>query len=112
MCGTRYIIPGNVITVANTNSTDSYQKYCREHGFTMHPARMPVGLPEFFIRLLTDPGDIVLDPFGGSNVSGFTAENLSRRWIAIEVKQQYIEGSKGRFKNCTGFCVTENDTRM
>jgi len=92
-------IPGNVITVANTSSSDSYQRYCRQNGLTMHPARMPAGLAEFFIRLLTDPGDIVLDPFGGSNTTGAAAEKHDRYWITIEASREYIDGSKGRFED-------------
>lgn len=94
-------IPGNVITVANTSSSDSYQRYCRKNGLTMHPARMPVGLAEFFIRLLTDPGDIVLDPFGGSNTTGAAAEKLGRYWMTIEASHEYINGSRGRFEAIT-----------
>ncbi len=62
-----------------------------------HPARFPHGLPEFFIRFLTDPGDLVVDPFAGSNVTGEVAERLERRWLAFEIVEEYLEGSKFRF---------------
>ena len=58
---------------------------------------MPVGLVDFFIRFLTDPDDLVLDPFAGSNTTGATAEGLDRRWVAIEPNADYIRGSRGRF---------------
>jgi DNA modification methylase len=58
---------------------------------------MPSGLPEFFIKFLTTPRELVLDPFAGSNTTGAVAENLKRRWLSIEAQAQYIEGSKGRF---------------
>ncbi|MEJ0056278.1 MAG: DNA methyltransferase [Bacteroidota bacterium] len=64
----------------------------------MHPARFPDSLPEFFINLLTEENDIVLDPFAGSNTTGSISERLLRRWIALEKIEEYLEGSKFRFK--------------
>lgn len=90
-------IPSNVITLANTLSNTEYQVYCREQALQPHPARMPPGLAEFFIKFLTKPDMLVLDPFAGSNTTGAAAEKLGRRWIAIEPQDDYISGSKGRF---------------
>jgi site-specific DNA-methyltransferase (cytosine-N4-specific) len=90
-------IPPNVLEIANTAANDPYQEYCRNNGIEFHPARMPTALPEFFINLLTTPGDVVLDPFGGSNTTGAAAEKLGRHWISIEPKGKYIHGSLGRF---------------
>ena len=92
-------IPPNVLTMSNTVSTDRYRVYCKEQGLKVHPARMPPDLAEFFIKFLTDPEDLVFDPFGGSNTSGAAAEELGRRWLAIEPRADYIEGSRGRFEN-------------
>jgi DNA modification methylase len=92
-------IPPNLIEVANTGSQDSYQQYCREHGLEIHPARFPKEIPEFFIKFLTDPRDTVLDPFGGSNMTGAVAEELKRRWITFELNSTYLEGSVGRFNS-------------
>lgn len=90
-------IPSNVIEVANTAATSDYLKYCDEHNLSPHPARMPIQLAEFFIRFLTEPGDTVLDPFAGSNTTGAAAENIGRKWLAIELDTQYVQGSQGRF---------------
>lgn len=90
-------IPSNVITLANTHSNSEYQKYCRAHELQPHPARMPSALAEFFIKFLTKPDMLVLDPFGGSNTTGAAAEKLGRRWVVIEPNDDYIAGSKGRF---------------
>jgi DNA modification methylase len=90
-------IPSNVLTYSNTLSTDSYHTYCRQHNLLLHPARMPLDLAKFFIRFLTEPGDLVLDPFGGSNTTGAAAEDLKRYWITIEALEDYIRGSRGRF---------------
>lgn len=90
-------IPSNLIQVANTRSSDPYQSYCRARGLTVHPARFPREIPEFFVKFLTEPGDVVLDPFGGSNITGAVAEALERRWITFELYDEYLEGSIGRF---------------
>lgn len=91
-------IPSNVITLTNTNPNDEYLKYCRASDIQPHPARMPIGLPEFFIKFLTTPRNLVLDPFAGSNTTGAAAESLKRRWLSIEADQGYIAGSIGRFQ--------------
>ncbi|PWB83332.1 MAG: site-specific DNA-methyltransferase [Methylocystaceae bacterium] len=90
-------IPSNVLTYANTQSGDAYQTYCRQNELPLHPARMPADLAKFFIKFLTDAGDVVLDPFGGSNTTGAAAEELERFWISIEASEDYIKGSRGRF---------------
>jgi DNA modification methylase len=91
-------IPSNVLVSSNTKSNTNYQKYCKDKGLTPHPARMPNEIPDFFIRLLTEEGDLVLDPFGGSNTTGQSAEKLNRKWVSIEPELNYIKGSKGRFE--------------
>lgn len=96
-------IPPNVLTVANTQSNDIYQQYCRRKKLDFHPARMPIAVPEFFIRFLTEPRNLVLDPFAGSNTTGAAAEQLKRRWVAVEANANYLRGSVGRFLNCRGF---------
>lgn len=90
-------IPSNVLIAANTTSKDSYIKYCKDNDIDIHPARMPKEIPEFFIKLLTDEGDLVLDPFAGSNTTGAVSESLKRRWISVEATEKYVTGSKGRF---------------
>lgn len=52
---------------------------------TRHPARFPIGLPEFFIKLMTKEDDVVLDPFGGTCTTAVAAENLGRRWLVSEL---------------------------
>lgn len=95
-------IPSNVISTANTSINKSYKEYCLENKHTLHPARMPIGLAQFFIKFLTEPGDLVLDPFGGSNTTGEAAESLKRSWVSIEPVEDYIVGSYGRFQHKNG----------
>lgn len=92
-------LPKNVFSISNTKSNDFFSRKCREKDIRPHPARMPLELANFFIEFLTDPGDIVLDPFAGSNTTGFCAEKLSRSWISIEVKEEYGEQSIVRFED-------------
>jgi site-specific DNA-methyltransferase (cytosine-N4-specific) len=94
-------IPANVLSFTNTSS-DAYLSACKANGIEPHPARMPIGLAQFFIRFLTVTRNLVLDPFAGSNVTGAVAEQLRRRWIAIEPTGEYIKGSKSRFKPSRG----------
>lgn len=91
-------IPSNVITLSNTTASGDYLEHCRTKDLTPHPARMPSGLAEFFIKFLTSRGNLVLDPFAGSNTTGAAAEKLGRKWISIEAEKEYIRGSRGRFK--------------
>ena len=90
-------IPSNVIEYSNTRPSDDYARYCTWHRIPMHPARMPPEIPEFFIRFLTRKGQVVMDPFAGSNTTGAMAERLGRRWVAIEPIKEYASGSRGRF---------------
>ena len=90
-------IPGNFFRIANTDSNSRYLRRCRGLGVTSHPARFPQQIPDFFIRFLTDPRDVVLDPFAGSNMTGWVAETRKRRWIAFEVEPQYLEASRLRW---------------
>jgi len=92
-------IPANVLQFTNTRSGDTYLSYCRAKNLKLHPARMPVGLAEFFIKFLTMPKTLVFDPFGGSNVTGAAAESLKRRWVCVEADRHYIDGSRGRFES-------------
>lgn len=86
----------NALSMANTSSNDYFLRTCREREIIAHPARMQVGLAEMFIQFLTDKNDLVVDPFGGSNTTGFAAEKNERRWISIEMQEKYAEQSKIR----------------
>jgi len=95
-------IPPNLIASANTESNSFYLRYCRERNIEAHPARYPSDIPEYFIRMLTDPGDFVIDPFAGSCVTGEVSERLKRRWACIEISREYLEGAIGRFVHTNG----------
>lgn len=90
-------IPPNFLMFANTDSMDRYLRGCRRLNLKPHPARFPREIPEFFIKMLTEHGDVVLDPFAGSNTTGAAAEGLKRRWIAFEIDRDYLAASRLRF---------------
>lgn len=90
-------VPPNLLAVANTESNGRYQEFCRKKNLPIHPARFPAALPEYFVRMLTDAGDLVVDPFAGSCVTGAVAEALDRRWVCCELDEQYLEGAMARF---------------
>lgn len=94
-------IPPNLIAIPNTESNSYYLKYCRDLGLKPNPSRYPVKLPEFFIRMLTEQGDYVVDPFAGSCVTGEACEKLGRRWLCIELIEEYLQGAMARFEKIT-----------
>lgn len=91
-------IPSNLIQCGNNESNSSYIKNSKIAGNKIHPARFPAELPRFFIEFLTHPGDLVLDPFAGSNTTGHVAEGLKRNWIGIELRDDYAHESRLRFE--------------
>ena len=91
-------IPPNLIAIPNTESNSAYMRYCKVKGIKAHPARFPAPLPEYFIRMLTDPDDLVFDPFGGSCITGEVAERLGRKWVCAELVEDYLHGALGRFE--------------
>ena len=67
-----------------------------ECGYQGHPATFPFALPHWFIRLFTDEGDTVLDPFAGSGTALAAARALNRRYIGIDTDADYCELMKER----------------
>ena len=92
-------IPPNLLQIPNSESNSQYLRLCKKIGVKGHPARFPAALPEFFIKFLTDEGDLVVDIFGGSNTTGHTAEKLRRKWQSFEIAQEYVAASSFRFAN-------------
>lgn len=105
----------NLLRASNTSSTDPYILRCKEIGagigMGLHPARIPRALPEFFVKLLTDEGDLVLDPFAGSNMTGSVAQGLNRQWLAAEMDPTYLFASQCRFLEAAQVLATEPSFR-
>ncbi len=91
-------IPPNLLEIANTESNSYYLRRCKELGIKPHPARYPEALVQFFIDFLTDSeDDLVVDPFGGSVVTGAVCELSKRRWLTSELRSDYLDGALARF---------------
>ena len=82
--GREYAYPTNVLHLAT------------ECGYKGHPACFPRALPAWFIRLFTDPGDTVLDPFAGSGTTLLAARDLQRCGIGIDLKPEYCKTMRER----------------
>ncbi len=103
-------IPDNILIFGNNDSTGYYLQRCKEMDIKVHPARFPIQLPTFFIKFLTDPGDIVFDPFAGSNTTGEAAEKLGRKWLSVELKREYLQASTFRFEKLSN--ITTNEKKI
>ena len=99
-------LPRNVIT-AGHRCPDSlaFDKSCRDLGFPTHGAKFPSVIPDFFIRFLTQPDELVVDLFSGSGKTGLCAERLNRRWIITEIVLQYVRASSELFRGFPGFSM-------
>jgi site-specific DNA-methyltransferase (cytosine-N4-specific) len=62
-----------------------------ECGNKNHSAAFPISLPTWFIKLFSNENDIVLDPFAGSGTTLLAAKELNRKYIGIEIKQEYVD---------------------
>ena len=69
-----------------------------ECGHKNHPAVFPASLPDWFIRLFTDPLDVVLDPFAGSGTTLMAAQQLGRASIGVEVRPDYCQTIEERIR--------------
>ena len=94
-------IPSNLIQCGNNESNSAYIRNSKAADTKIHPARFPGELPRFFIEFLTNPGDMVLDPFAGSNTTGHVAEGLKRKWVGVELREEYARDSRLRFEGLT-----------
>ena len=85
--GRDLVYPTNVIHMATECSNRN------------HSAVFPVDLPKWFIKLFTQPGDTVLDPFMGSGTTSVAAIQLGCNYIGIDINPEYVETSRARVAN-------------
>jgi len=85
--------------------TAAYRQHAQALGLPLHGAMQPTSIPDFFIRLLSEPGDLVADLFGGSTKTGLAAERLGRRWIVTEWILQYLRGAAELYRGFPGFHI-------
>jgi DNA modification methylase len=82
--GRSMVYPTNVIHLAT------------ECGNRNHSAVFPIELPKWFIKLFTEPGDNVLDPFVGSGTTALAALQLGRNYVGLDIKEEFVEISRRR----------------
>jgi DNA modification methylase len=73
------VYPSNVLHMA----TECYNR--------QHSAVFPIALPEWFIKLFTKPGDLILDPFNGSGTTCIAAKRMERNYLGIDINQDYCQ---------------------
>jgi DNA modification methylase len=99
-------IPNNIFNFP-TAATDKHK------GVTVkHPAPFHRKLPEWYIKWLTDPEDIVLDPFMGSGTTAEASILLNRKYIGFEVNQTYLDLAEYKINHVTNFQVKEADSDL
>ena len=81
-----------------------------ECGNRQHSAVFPYWLPEWFIELFTDPGDMVLDPFAGSGTAVFAALDMGRNAMGVEIYEPYCEKLREQLAQ-RGWSWDERDNR-
>jgi site-specific DNA-methyltransferase (cytosine-N4-specific) len=96
MTGESY--PESLLKFTGTSWDADYRAYCKALNIPAHPARMQSSLVAFFVQFLTGEGDLVMDPFAGSNTTGAVAQDLGRNWLCVEAEEDYVKGSRGRFE--------------
>lgn len=87
-------VPYNVITDYSLDMATNFVDFKKPRGkdsIPDHPTQKPVVLMEWLIKLVTNPGDIILDPFAGTGTTGVAARNLGRHSILFDREQQYVD---------------------
>ncbi len=92
------VYPDNVIHMATECSNRN------------HSAVFPVDLPLWFIKLFTDPDDVVLDPFCGSGTTAVAAVRLKRHYVGIEINPEYCRVARGRLFETQPRLLEANET--
>jgi DNA modification methylase len=84
--GRDLVYPSNVLYMA----TECYNR--------QHSATFPIALPQWFIKLFTSEGDVVLDPFVGSGTTCVAAKRLGRKYIGIDINEEYCNLAEQRLR--------------
>ncbi|MDC6536566.1 site-specific DNA-methyltransferase [Pseudomonas syringae] len=97
-------IPRNILQAGHACSIGrEHRKVLQALELPTHGAGWPLAIPEFFIRFLTEPGDLVVDLFGGRIITGLAAELNERRWLCVEIMLEYLRGGAELFRPFQGF---------
>lgn len=101
-------IPRNVMTFGHRcRDTQQLRRIAQELGLPMHGATFPTRLPDFWIRFLTEPGDLVLDSLCGWGKTALAAQRLQRRWLIVDKVLDYLRASGEMFRDADGFAMPQ-----
>lgn len=97
-------IPRNILRYGHRCASQSeYKRAAAAHGLPVHGAPMPLSLAKFLVEFLSEPGDVVAEPFAGSFTTPLAAELLGRRWVATDRVAEFVLGGSLRFEKAAGF---------
>lgn len=97
-------IPRNILKFGHRCKAQSdYKKAAKALGLPVHGAPMPARLAAFLIEFLSEPGDLVVDPFSGSFTTAAEAERLGRRWFGTDTMAEFVLGGSTRFAEAPGY---------
>lgn len=103
-------IPRNVLTRGHRCAdTLQYRRDAKALGLPIHGAMQPLSIADFLVRFLSNVGDLILDPFGGTVTTGMAAERQGRRWVVVEALLDYLRGAAERFRGSDGYTLTIGD---
>lgn len=106
-------IPRNLIRRGHACAdTRRYRQDAERLGLPVHGAMQPISIPDFLIRFLSQPADLVVDPFAGTGTTAMAAERLGRRWLIVERILEYVRGGAERFRGCDGFAFGPGMDRL
>lgn len=88
-------VPTNLIYARNIDDKNYYNA-CKELG-VKHTGKYPSLIPELFIKLLTNKGDKILEPFNGSGTTSIKASEMYRKCVAFEYNEEWIELAKKQY---------------
>lgn len=86
----------------NGGGTAAYWEYSSERENRVHPTQKPLGLMSEMVAQFTQPDAVILDPFNGSGTTGVAALALGRRYIGVELIDEYADAAKVRLAEAAG----------
>jgi site-specific DNA-methyltransferase (cytosine-N4-specific) len=99
-------IPRNVLSYThNCPDQRAYKTAARALNLPVHGAAMPLALAKFLVEFLTEPGQLVVDRFAGSQTTAKACELTGRRWLTCENALEYVYGGSTRFETSPGFTL-------
>ena len=88
----------NFLTQQEMVCTDFYNIGQKE---SKHPTEKPLKIFEKYVRIISNENDVVLDPFSGSGTTVVAAQKMNRKWVGIDINEEYLKMAKDRILDKT-----------